>query len=215
MWITLPECPPPQTDVADIDGSAVLRAIAAQHGIFVERARGVYSFAHLTFQEYFAARYIYENEAKGTLKALIKMHVLEDSWREVFLLKASLLDDADEFFDVLISHASSLLPHKPNVNEMMHLSVDLEDKNESTPAHRLSMRSMVIYFSRDLALALDRARALDLDLAEEGMQTITELQDYLRATGLLVRCLEVAYVSDRGALEDQLLVPNQDFSETE
>lgn len=34
------------------DSRAVLRAIEAQHGIFVERAQNVFSFAHLTFQPY-------------------------------------------------------------------------------------------------------------------------------------------------------------------
>ena len=39
-----------------IDANVVLRAIEAQHGIFVERAKDIYSFSHLTFQEYFTAR---------------------------------------------------------------------------------------------------------------------------------------------------------------
>ncbi len=29
-----------------------------QHGLLVEPAKGIYSFSHLTFQEYFAARYL-------------------------------------------------------------------------------------------------------------------------------------------------------------
>ena len=35
------------------DSMVILKAIEAQHGIFVERAKGIHSFAHLTFQEYF------------------------------------------------------------------------------------------------------------------------------------------------------------------
>ena len=41
-----------------LDSEAVLKSIEAQHGLLVERARGVYSFSHLTFQEYFTARSI-------------------------------------------------------------------------------------------------------------------------------------------------------------
>ena len=33
-----------------IDSEAVLKSIEAQHGLLVERARGIYSFSHLTFQ---------------------------------------------------------------------------------------------------------------------------------------------------------------------
>lgn len=56
--------PPHDTNEA-IDGKAILKALEAQHGIFVERAHGVYSFSHLTFQEYFTAKYIIANAAKG------------------------------------------------------------------------------------------------------------------------------------------------------
>ena len=53
------------------DSKAILKGIESQHGIFVERANGVYSFAHLTFQEYFTARYIVDNINKETLKNLV------------------------------------------------------------------------------------------------------------------------------------------------
>ena len=58
--------PPHDTNKAT-DGEDILKAIEVQHGIFVERAREVYSFSHLTFQEYFTAKYIVANAAKGTL----------------------------------------------------------------------------------------------------------------------------------------------------
>jgi len=41
-----------------LDSEAVLNSIVAQHGLLTERAHGVYSFSHLTFHEYFAAREI-------------------------------------------------------------------------------------------------------------------------------------------------------------
>ena len=44
----------------ELDGAAVLKSIEAQHGLLIERARNIYSFSHLTFQEYFAARQIKE-----------------------------------------------------------------------------------------------------------------------------------------------------------
>jgi hypothetical protein len=88
--------PPHNTDEA-ADGEAILKAIEAQHGIFVERAREVYSFSHLTFQEYFTAKYIVANAAKGTLMSLVKAHCRAGRWREVFLLTTSLLPDASQF----------------------------------------------------------------------------------------------------------------------
>ena len=49
--------PDTQDDMLDLDSEAILKAIESQHGLIVERARGIYSFSHLTFQEYFTARY--------------------------------------------------------------------------------------------------------------------------------------------------------------
>lgn len=88
--------PPHDTDEL-ADGETILKAIEAQHGIFVERAREVYSFSHLTFQEYFTAKYIVDNAAQGTLTELVKAHYKDVRWREVFLLTTSLLPDASYF----------------------------------------------------------------------------------------------------------------------
>jgi predicted NACHT family NTPase len=35
------------------ESEAILRAIEAHHGLLIERAQGIWSFLHLTFQEYF------------------------------------------------------------------------------------------------------------------------------------------------------------------
>ena len=45
-----------EPEVLKLDSEAVLKSIEAQHGLLVERAKGIYSFSHLTFQEYFCAR---------------------------------------------------------------------------------------------------------------------------------------------------------------
>ncbi|MBV7336074.1 NACHT domain-containing protein [Chloroflexi bacterium TSY] len=90
---------PPDDRKGKIDGVQILKAIEAQHGIFVERTRGIYSFSHLTLQEYFTAKYIVENATDGAVNRLITLERLADAhWRVVFLLTASLLYDASVFF---------------------------------------------------------------------------------------------------------------------
>lgn len=59
--------PDAETDpvVLQLHSEAVLKSIEWQHGLLVERSRRIYSFSHLTFQEYFTARHITtETEAK-------------------------------------------------------------------------------------------------------------------------------------------------------
>ncbi|QLE41011.1 tetratricopeptide repeat protein [Nostoc sp. C052] len=62
-----------------------LRKVRETTGLFVERAPGVYGFMHLTFEEYFAARYIADNEVSDIL-AIIRKHLHEPRWNEPILL---------------------------------------------------------------------------------------------------------------------------------
>lgn len=104
----LQRLPPVDID-EDIDGEAILKAIEAHHGILIERAHRIYSFSHLTFQEYFAAKYIVENASEGTLERLINNHLSDNRWHEVFLLTASLLNNADRFFTLLIAAINMII----------------------------------------------------------------------------------------------------------
>jgi hypothetical protein len=103
----------PGVDKADIDGEEILQSITARHGIFVEQAHNVYSFAHLSFQEYFTAKFIIANARQGTLERLLD-NFSDDQWREVFLLTVSLVDDdADEFFKLFVERLNSIgIPDK-------------------------------------------------------------------------------------------------------
>jgi hypothetical protein len=104
----LNELPNSKTDNDWIDGGAILRTIEAQHGLLVERAEGIYSFSHLTFQEYFTAKYIVDNVLLGTLDDLFE-YLNDPRWAEVFLLTASLLDNADHFFDLFLKKSADLM----------------------------------------------------------------------------------------------------------
>lgn len=96
----LQKLPPADFD-EDIDGEAVLKAIEAQHGLLIERAHRIYSFSHLTFQEYFTAKYIAEDGSEATLARVIDQHLTDARWREGFLLIASMLPEADTFFALI------------------------------------------------------------------------------------------------------------------
>ncbi|MHC5828165.1 MAG: NACHT domain-containing protein, partial [Nostoc sp.] len=47
-----------ESNISQGDIEELLKAIEAQHGIIIERAKGIYSFSHLTFHEYFVAKRI-------------------------------------------------------------------------------------------------------------------------------------------------------------
>jgi len=77
---------PKDGEISDFDPTEVLKEIEAQHGLLVERAFHVYSFSHLTFQEFFTARNITENTNVNAPSALVDKHLFDTRWREVFIL---------------------------------------------------------------------------------------------------------------------------------
>ena len=83
--------------IQEIQGESknILTDIEVQHGLLIKRAQsidseGFYSFSHLTFQEYFTAKYIVENKQ---MEQLVKEHLTDNRWQEVFLLTAELMGD--------------------------------------------------------------------------------------------------------------------------
>jgi predicted NACHT family NTPase len=89
----------PGIERLNISGS-ILKAMEVQHGLVVERAWEIYSFSHLTFQEYFSAlgfarRIGHTNELKISRKII--EYAKETRWTEVFLLVYGTLTDEECF----------------------------------------------------------------------------------------------------------------------
>jgi hypothetical protein len=101
------------------DGVFVLREMEAHHGLLIERAKNIYSFSHLTLQEYFTAHYIVANEVRGSLPRLMA-HVGDDRWREVFLLTAAMLNDATDFAELYLDALAGLMDQDETLTTMLH-----------------------------------------------------------------------------------------------
>lgn len=106
---------------AHLSGEEILDAIAVQQGIFVERAEAIYSFSHLTLQEYLTAKYINDHRQ---VKDLVIQHVTNKRWREVFSLIAGLMvvgNGADELLLEISQVVSSYIIH-PKLISIFHLA---------------------------------------------------------------------------------------------
>ena len=108
-----------------LDCESILKSIEAQHGLLIERAHGIYSFSHLTFQEYFTARQIvcsaWQDMGKGfqsSLQDLIR-HITEKRWREVFLLTLGMLPSADYPIQQLKDYIDSLLKDDEQIQSFL------------------------------------------------------------------------------------------------
>jgi predicted NACHT family NTPase len=148
-----------------IDSEAVLRSIQAQHGLLVERARGIYSFSHLTFQEYFTAREIVATNQIDFLVARIG----ENRWREVFLLTVGMLRNADELIVAMKSHIDLKSRDDEKLQQFLQwlnqksLSVQVSCRPSTV---RLFYCTLTVPSDCDRNLALDRVidRGQDLEL---------------------------------------------------
>ncbi|MCT7988188.1 NACHT C-terminal helical domain 2-containing protein [Laspinema olomoucense] len=96
-------------EALQLDSEAVLNSIEEQHGLLIERAKGIYSFSHLTFHEYFTARELIINQqsSEEALKKLVS-HLTDRRWHEVFLLGTGMSSDAGRLL-ILMKHEAEHL----------------------------------------------------------------------------------------------------------
>ncbi|NEQ71331.1 MAG: signal transduction protein, partial [Symploca sp. SIO2D2] len=137
-----------------LDSEAVLKSIEAQHGLLVERARNIYSFSHLTFQEYFTAR---KTIAQGDLAALVE-HITEKRWREVFLLTVSMMLDASELMQLIKQKIDRLVARDEKIQQFLHW---LNQKSRSVDAPYKPAAVRAFYLSLDLDPDLELSQILE------------------------------------------------------
>jgi hypothetical protein len=217
--------PEVEHETLEVDSEAILKAIEAQHGIFVERAKKIYSFSHLTFHEYFTAHYLAQNER--SLESLVRNYLLKDKWREVFLLTASMLDNADPLFRLMQQRIQEYGLQK--IGSFL-MEIQKHAADQQSPFELGARIALAFYHILSIApdtyaqqIALDLAFALDprvevcladnnlsaqiLDKAhyrqillgsmrQQSVSYLAAVQIYLKANKLLMDCLKTeCYVS--------------------
>jgi predicted NACHT family NTPase len=143
---------------SDTNASRILKAIEAQHGLLIERAFGVYSFSHLTFQEYFTANYI---KSKNNQDIFIQMieNISDSRWNDVFILTVQILPDADDFLMLMKQKVDKILADNRTLQEFLQ-RLYKRTKNIEKVHKPAATRA----FAFDLALNLSPDRTFDIDL---------------------------------------------------
>jgi predicted NACHT family NTPase len=105
-------------ETLQVGSQVVLESIEVQHGLLVERSRGIYSFSHLTFQEYFTARNFVANWSPEVLQILVSK-VAESRWREVFLLTSEMLEDANNLVCLMKQQIHQLIASEQRLQQFL------------------------------------------------------------------------------------------------
>lgn len=175
-----------------IDHEAILKCIEAQHGLLVERARGIYSFSHCIFHKYFAARGILAQVGDSAIETALSRladQITNCHWHEVFLLTAEMLPRPQRWFQLMVQKIAQIA-QDPGLHNFLSW---LAQKTTSVSATGQSAALRALYFELELSQILDLAHyphllshTLDFDGSLTAMQ---QPNTPLRLDQLLARVL--------------------------
>jgi predicted NACHT family NTPase len=145
-------------EALQLDSEAVLKSIEAQHGLLVEQARGIYSFSHLTFHEYFTARKLVTSSKSDIFRTQLLPHLTEKRWQEVFLLTVGMVESADELLQAIKQRIDRLVSEDDNIQQLLTW---LQKKSSSVNVSYKPAAVRAFYLDRNIAYK----RTDDNDLA--------------------------------------------------
>lgn len=122
------------------DSQMVLKAIECQHGLLIERARKVWSFSHLTFQEYFVAKWF----CKQADWQVLAEHVSEARYREVFLITTELSSNSEQLLKILKNKIDYILSGD---NELQNFLAHVYVKSQSINVSYHPAKIRAFYFT--------------------------------------------------------------------
>ncbi len=174
-------------DALQLDSEAIVKAIESQHGLFVERAKGIYSFSHLTFQEYLATRELVYNGNEETLR-LLASKVIDRRWQDILRLAVGMMRSADELLQLIKDQCDRLLVGDQQLQNLLHWvkqkaeSAQVIDRIQSVRAFYLTLgRAIAQSDPLNLANVLARTLVLDLDLCQNRNLNLDLAFDLARA----------------------------------
>ncbi|MEM9274404.1 MAG: NACHT domain-containing NTPase [Cyanobacteria bacterium P01_F01_bin.143] len=149
-----------------LDSDVVLRSIESQHGLLVARAKKIYSFSHLTFQEYFTAREIIQvRQSQDLALQELVQHIFDSRWREVFFLAVGMSPNGNKLVLLMKETIDNSLAKDEKIQRF------LQWLNEKTIAVDITFNSQDITriqntssFFLNLNLSISRALYLSLGL---------------------------------------------------
>jgi hypothetical protein len=140
----------------------VLGAIAEQHGLLIERAQGIWSFSHLTFQEYLVARWFCNQEVQCRLGT----HIFRNYYREVFLLAFEMLTTADRLASSMKVEIDSLISEEHKLQDYIQW-IELKTKKITISNKPSAIRAFYLKPALAPIHNLNLANAIDSEFSQK------------------------------------------------
>ena len=146
------------------DSQAVLKAIEVQHGLLIERAQKIWSFSHLTFQEYLVSKYYCKDKSWDKLGSFI----IKNEWREIFFLIIESQENPNNFLEFINKKVLDLQLENSKIEEILRW---LFEKSNLAFVEHQSIRNMIL--PRDANIKIDQN---NLNWETDKAQYITEFR---------------------------------------
>ncbi len=186
---------------------AILKAIESQHGLLVERADELWSFSHLTFQEYFTTKWLISLPSEELIRK-----ISDPQWQGIVqqLIKAQ--GQSDRLLRLIKQAIDYSIEHDKKLQEV--LCWGLEKAQLIIPpyqpsliqalygAHSLLAHSLGLSFKLNLSLELDLSLDNNLILARNLTYNLVLTRDFL--TRALHLANDPEFVNHLQQLKDRL-----------
>jgi predicted NACHT family NTPase/glycosyltransferase involved in cell wall biosynthesis len=152
------------------EGIAVLKAIEAQHGLLIERADELWSFSHLTFQEYFTVQWLISLPSSD-----LESKIVNSQWQGIVkqLLKSQ--QPADQLVRLIKLAIDRSIASEKNLQKFL-VQIFQKAKSIQTCFKPASVRAF--YFALGFSCTLDFAYTLDHSLTNTSADTFTLDHDF-------------------------------------
>lgn len=162
----------------NLSGESILASIEIQQGILVERVDSLYSFSHLTLQEYLSAKYVNDHDY---INDIVDRYLFDPKWREVFLLVSGLMvsDGADQLLFKICQSIQSIKQHE-KLKLLSHWLKCLSFQSDFDRSVETIVRNQLIILFICLDKTVSRARYVDLSIlhCSKLVEEISRLLNY-------------------------------------
>ncbi len=161
------------------DSRVVLRAIEAQHGLLIERSQKVWSFSHLTFQEYLVAKWFCRHSNWQRLVT----HIVDNQWKGIFLLVLEMLSNLNSLFFMMQEKIHELVSLD---NKLIEYLIWVDQQASSVQSSYKAATIRAFYFTIGLAtvLSIDFSLARNLEPAFKPHKLVIEVEESSRILAL-------------------------------